>query len=267
MKKIYILLLLLVAVGVKCFAQADRPATKQQRIDAAKAFIEKGAELNQYSVKDFLQASGYVFYPEEYNKDLQKRAEKGDLKAMRDVTYYKALRCEIYNQQELQKTISSIHKFFLFLSESPSATINTDENKTIISTMSVIYYTLLEEAMGYEDMANTWANLFRVEQGNVPVSNCYARALINSFFKDNNYKNGDYLTVANRLLLRNVKENDDIISAILMIKMFKYQAHKNNSGSWDSVINGYKKILSELTDGQITDVPFDESSLSNKTIF
>lgn len=267
MKKIYILLLLLVAVGVKCFAQADRPATKQQRIDAAKAFIEKGAELNQYSVKDFLQASGYVFYPETYSRDLQKRANKGDLKAMRDVTYYKALTCGVYNQQELQKTISSIHKFFLLISEIPATTVNTEENKLIITTMSVIYYTLLEEAMDYEDIVNTWATLFRVEQGNVPVSNCYARALINGFFKSNSHSKGDYFTTGNRLLLRNTKENEDLISTILMIKLLKYQAQKNNSESWNSTINGYKKILSELTDGQLTDVPFIESKSNGRFIF
>lgn len=267
MKYIYILLLLFLATGLNCYAQADRPATKQQRIDAAKAFIEKGATLSPYSVKDFLQASGYIFYPETYSKDLQKRADKGDLKAMRDVTYYKALTCEVYNQNELQKAILSIHKFFQDITKIPAAVVDTKENKPIISSMSVIYYTLLEEAMGYDDIVNTWATLFNVEPGNVPVSNSYARAMINAYFKSNSYKIGDYFTIGNRLLLRNIKENEDIIGTILMIKMLKYQAHKNNAESWNSAINGYKKILYELSDGQITDVTFDESCLSSERIF
>ncbi len=267
MKKIYIFLLLFLVAGLNCHAQADRPATKQQRIDAAKAFIEKGAVLSPYTVKDFLQASGYVFYPENYSKDLQKRADKGDMKAMRDVTYYKALTCEVYNQNELQKAILSINKFFQSISESPATTVDTEENKPIISSMSVIYYTLLEEAMGYDDIVNTWATLFNVEPGNVPVSNSYARAMINAYFKSNSYKIGDYFTIGNRLLLRNIKENEDIISTILMIKMLKYQAYKNNSESWNSTMNGYKKILSELSDGQISDVPFNESSLSSSKVF
>ena len=52
-----------------------------------------------------------------------------------------------------------------------------------------------------------------------------------------------------------------------MIKMLKYQAYKNNSESWNSTMNGYKKILSELSDGQISDVPFNESSLSSSKVF
>lgn len=264
MKKIYILLLLFLATGLNCYAQVDRTATKQERIDAAKAFIEKGAELNQYSVKDFLQASGYVFYPEEYSKDLQKRADKGDLKAMRDVIYHKTLTCNFHNSEETQKVLDLTYKFATFLQKN-STMMETEENRTILISLVVIEYRFIEEVMEYEDMVNHWATQFKLAPGNVPHSNCYARSLINSYFKSNSHV--DNYNVGNRLLLRNVKENDDIISAILMIKMFKYQAHKNNSGSWDSVINGYKKILSELTDGQITDVPFDESSLSNKTIF
>ena len=258
MKKIYILLLLLVAAGVKCYAQSDRPASKQQRIDAAKEFINKGAELSQYTIKDFLQASGYVFYPEQYSKDLQKRADKGDLKAIRDVMYHKVLTCSFYNEKETQKAFDYMRKYTVFISQHSDLYPDTEETRNIMATLMVIEYKLLEEIVGYDDMVNNWASLFKVNPGNVPQSNCYARALINAFFKSNNPNKGDFLTIGNRLLLRNTKENEDIISTILMIKLYKYQATKSNPDSWNSTINSYKKILSELTDGQITDVPLAE---------
>lgn len=270
MKKIYIFLLLSLLAGLNCYAQADRQASKQQRIDAAKAFIEKGAELSPYSVKDFLQASGYVFFPETYSKDLQKRADKGDLKAMRDVIYHITLTCDQLNKKECQKVYNLILQYQEYRSTNQSNYGHSEDEDFCITTLNVIEFVFAEQGLyglDYNSAIEAWQSLYTSAPGNVPISNCYARALINSFFKSNSYKNGDYFTIGNRLLLRNEKEHEDIMSVILMIKMYQYQAHKSDPESWQSAINGYRKVLSEFTDGQITDVPFDESSTSSKFIF
>ena len=254
MKKIYILLLLFLATGLNCYAQVDRTATKQERIDAAKKFAQYNSGVNRFNVLAFLKATGLVCTPETYSKNLKKRADKGDAQAMRDVVYDKSVTCNLSKEKELSKTreLIAVYEHQAWISYEVESTYG---NQRALMSLAFISNIFRENYLNWSYMVNQWKTP-QWHESNADILESatwrcgYARALILADIEDGS---GD-VDEGIDILERNVMEDEDIISAIMLIKTLKYLTNELNI-DYSEKIYLVTTMLSIISDGQITDIP------------
>lgn len=254
MKKVYILSFFLVVAGLSCYAQVDRPATKQERIDAAKKFVQYNSGVNRFNVLDFIKATGLICTPESYSKNLKKRADNGDAQAMRDVVHDISITCNLSKEKELHKAQE------LFADYEHQAWItyeveSTYGNQRALMSLAFISNIFRENYLSWSFLVNLWETPQWHESNEDILESTtwscgYARALILADIEDGS---GD-VDEGMDILERNVMEDEDIISAIMLIKTLKYLTNDYDI-DYSEKINLLTTMLSIISDGQITDIP------------